>query len=142
MKVSLDGPTTLWQDPPQNRRAQAMRCHWSTPILVDGFLYGCSGRNNPDSDFRCVEFLTGKVRWNDDRRIRTSVARAGEHLVVLDEKGQVQVVRPRPERLDVVAEYDFSDQIRSPCWAAPIIVGDRMLLRGDRNVLCLAIATP
>ena len=141
MKVSIDGQQTLWQDPESDRRRQAMRCHWSTPILIDGYLYGCNGRNNVDSDFRCVEFETGKVQWSDGRRIRTSVARAGEHLVVLEEKGRMQILRPSPEKLDVVAEYDFSEQISQPCWAAPIIVGNRMLIRGDRAVLCLAIPT-
>ncbi len=141
MKVSLQQPTTLWVDPPRNRRAQAMRCHWSTPIVVDGFLYGCSGRNNPDSDFRCVELASGKVQWSDDRGMRTSVTRVGEHLVVLDEYGRIEIVNPNPEKLEILAEYDFSDQIRTPCWAAPIVVGNRMLVRGDRHVLCLAIPT-
>lgn len=141
MKVSVDSAETIWQDPPENRRKQAMRCHWSTPILVDGFLYGCSGRNKPDSDFRCIEFESGKVQWSDNRRIRTSLARAGEYLVVLDERGRMQIIRPSPEKLDVVAEHDFSDILSEPCWAAPIIVGNRMLIRGNRNVLCLALPT-
>ena len=141
MKVSLDGPTPIWQDPEDNRRLQSMRCHWSTPVLVDGYLYGCNGRNNSDSNFRCVEFETGKVRWSDDRRIRTSLARAGDHLVVWDEKGRMQIVRPNPTKLDVVAEHDFTELVSSPCWAAPIIVGNRMIVRGDRNVVCLSIPT-
>lgn len=141
LEVSADKSEILWKDPPKDRRSQAMRCHWSTPILVDGFLYGCSGRNNPDSDFRCVELATGKVRWNDDRQIRTCVARVGDHLLVLNEIGQVQIVRPSPDRLELVAEFDFSDQLRGPCWAAPIVVGNRVLIRGDRNVLCLAVPT-
>ena len=95
LQAFLDRVETVWQDPPRNRRGQAMRCHWSTPVLIDGFLYGCSGRNNPDSDFRCIEFSTGKVRWVDERRIRSSVARAGEHLIVLDEDGMLQVIRPQ-----------------------------------------------
>ena len=46
----------------------AMRSHWSTPVLVNDYLYGCSGRNAPDSDFRCVKFSTGEVQWVDPRR--------------------------------------------------------------------------
>lgn len=141
LKVSLEGQETVWQDPPKNPRQRAMRCHWATPILIDGFLYGCSGRNKPDSDFRCIEFSTGKVQWSDSRRIRTSVAKAGDHLVVLDERGRMQVIRPNPEKLDVVAQHDFSELLSEPCWAAPIIVGNRMLIRGNRNVLCLALPT-
>jgi outer membrane protein assembly factor BamB len=141
LSVSLNGAETLWLDPPGERRRQSMRCHWSTPILVDGFLYGCSGRNNGDSDFRCVELRTGEVRWTDDRRIRKSVTRVGEHLVVVDETGEMQIVLPKPEALEVIARHDFGQRISQPCWSAPIVVGNRMLLRGDRAVLCLALPT-
>ncbi|MCO8123980.1 PQQ-like beta-propeller repeat protein [Stieleria sp. TO1_6] len=140
LKATPTDSEIVWQDPPQNRREQSMRCHWSTPLLIDGFLYGCSGRNNPDSDFRCVEFATGKVRWVDERRIRTSVTRVADKVIVWDEIGRMQIIRPNPERLDVVAEYDFTDLVSSPCWAAPIVVGNRMLIRGDEKVVCLAIA--
>lgn len=140
MKVSVDGHETLWQDS-QLIRDRAMLCHWSTPILVDGYLYGCSGRNNPDSDFRCIEFETGKVQWSDDRRIRSSLAYAGGDLVVLDENARMQIVRPNPKKLDLISEHDFSELISQPCWAAPIIVGNRMLIRGDRAVICLALPT-
>ena len=141
LKVNRDAAEKVWQDPPKNRRKQSMRSHWATPVLFQGYLYGSSGRNNPDSDLRCIEFATGKIRWSDDRGRRTSVALAGQQLVVLDEKGRMQIVQPTPERLDVVAEFDFSDRLTSPCWSAPIIVGNQMLIRGNRSVLCLAIPT-
>ena len=127
----------VWQDDTNNRRNQVMRCHWSTPILIDGYLYGCSGRNNPDSDFRCIEWSTGKLAWNDNRRIRSSVTQVGDHLVVWEERGEMQIVRPNPKELDVVAEYDFRDLVSYPCWAAPIVVGNRLIVRGDHQVVCL-----
>jgi hypothetical protein len=124
-----------------------MRCHWSTPILINGYLYGCSGRNAPDSDFRCIEFSSGNVQWSDPRRIRSSVTRVGDNLVLLEERGAVQIIRPTPEKLEIVSEWNFSipdekrPAIRYPCWAAPLVVGDRLLIRGDENVLCLKIKT-
>lgn len=147
LSVDTDSAKVVWQDPPRNRRAQAMRCHWSTPVLVDGFLYGCSGRNAPDSDFRCVDFKTGEVQWSDPRRIRSSVTRVGDYLVLLEERGAVQIIRPNPDRLEVIAEWNFSipaedrPPIVYPCWAAPVVVGDKLLIRGDQNVLCLQLAT-
>jgi outer membrane protein assembly factor BamB len=146
LKVSGQGAEVVWKDPPRDRRNQAMRTHWSTPVLVDGFLYGCSGRNEPDSDFRCVEFMTGKVQWTDPRRIRASVTRAGDHLLVLEERGFFEVMKPNREQMQVVAQWslgrgeDGRPPIEYPCWAAPVIVGDKLLLRGDETVLCLQIA--
>lgn len=147
LKVSADGAEVVWQDPPGNRRQQAMRCHWSTPVLVDGFLYGCSGRNEPDSDFRCIDWLSGDVQWTDPRRIRSSVTRVGNHLLVLEERGTLQVIKPNPNKLDVVAQWELSvsdgnrPALSDPLWAAPVVVGDKLLVRGDHQVLCLRLAT-
>ncbi|WP_419195205.1 PQQ-binding-like beta-propeller repeat protein [Novipirellula herctigrandis] len=145
LKASPDKADALWKDPAKNRRKQAMRVHWSTPVLVNGYLYGCSGRNAVDSDFRCVEWSTGEVMWVDERRSRSSVTRVGEALLVLDESGGMQVIRADPTKLNVISEWDFSGDdggtvaLSYPCWAAPIVVGDKMLIRGDQNVLCFSL---
>ena len=146
LQVSKTQPRVIWKDPPRDRRRQAMRSHWATPVLVDGFLYGCSGRNAPDSDFRCISWKTGEVEWVDSRRIRSSIARVGEHLVLLEERGLMQILRVNSKRLDLVAEWDLSEDdgarlgIKYPCWAAPVIVGKRILVRGTDRILCLEFA--
>lgn len=150
LDASTEPPAVVWKDPDGNRRIQSMRCHWSTPILVDGYLYGGSGRNPPDSDIRCIDFATGKVMWTEPQRVRSSVAKAGDHLLIWTERGRLQVIKPDPAKMRVVADWDFSEpggdgKVRPgldfPCWAAPIVVGDKLLLRGDRYVLCLRLKT-
>ncbi|MDA8744680.1 PQQ-like beta-propeller repeat protein [Rubripirellula amarantea] len=143
LRATVDSPRVLWQDPPRDRRRQAMRCHWATPILINGFAYGCSGRNAPDSDFRCIEWSTGKVKWADERRIRSSVTRVGDKLVLLEERGLLQLIDPNPDQLTEIAQWDLSKpagnrpSIGYPCWAAPIVDNNRMLVRGDTKVVCL-----
>lgn len=147
LEASLDQAKVVWSDPPGNRRLQSMRVHWSTPILIDGYLYGCSGRNAPDSDFRCIEFATGKVMWSDDRRTRSSITRVGDTFVLLEERGELQFIRPHPEKLEVLATInlattnDTRPSISYPCWAAPIIVGNQLIVRGDQKVICFELAT-
>lgn len=147
LKAGRDSTTVVWQDPPRNRRLQSMRSHWSTPVLVDGFLYGCSGRNAPDSDFRCINFRTGEVMWNDSRRIRSAVTRLGEYLLVIEERGLFQVLNANPEKLDLVAQWDFGQAdgdrpaLGYPCWSAPVVVGEKLILRGTDQVVCLQFAT-
>ena len=145
LKVSPAGYEVVWQDRPDNRREQSMRAHWATPNLINGFLYGCSGRNAPDSDFRCIDFRTGQVKWVDPRRTRSSATRVGDVLLALEERGRLVVLRPDPIKLDVIAEWDLSQAeggrppIEYPCWAAPVVVGNQLLIRGDQNVLCLEL---
>ena len=146
LKMSAHSVEVVWKDPPSDRRRQAMRSHWATPVLVNGSLYGCSGRNPPDSDFRCIELKTGALKWSDPRRVRSSVTRVGDHLLVMEERGTLQVIRIDSTRLDIVAEWDLTEpsgdrpRLMYPCWSAPIVVGNKLVTRGSRNIVCLELA--
>jgi outer membrane protein assembly factor BamB len=146
LKVSGDSADVVWQDS-RSRRDKAMRSHWSTPVLVNGYLYGCSGRNAPDSDFRCIEIDTGEVQWIDPRRIRSSVTLVGDHLVVVEERGRLQVLKVNPAKMEEIAVWDLSEgqgdrpPLRYPCWSAPVVVGKQMIVRGNRHVISLALAS-
>jgi outer membrane protein assembly factor BamB len=45
-----------------------LEIHWTRPVMLDGYLYAFSGRNEPDGVLRCVEFTTGKVAWERPER--------------------------------------------------------------------------
>jgi outer membrane protein assembly factor BamB len=144
LEVSLDGCQVVWEDPP-NRRQQSLRAHWATPILIDGWLYGCSGRNEPDSDLRCLAWENGRVAWSDNRRSRCSVMYVDGHLVALDESGLLQVLKIDPERLNVVASLELDrpaagrQPLGRPYWAAPIMSHGLLYVRGSDRVLCVEL---
>lgn len=127
------------------RRNLSFRAHWSTPVVIDGYLYGCSGRNQPDSDFRCVRFSDGDVQWSDRRHERSSVLAVDGYLIVLGEYGKLELIHPNPEKLEVVAEVDLSDIadetgspiLSYPCWAAPVLSRGRLFLRGNDRLICM-----
>ncbi len=143
LRAAGESAHVVWSDPVGNRRKQAMRVHWSNPVLIDGHLYGCSGRNAPDSSFRCIEFASGKLCWDDPRKKRSSVTAVGDYLLVFEERGRMQVLQANSEAMDVVAQWDFQTpdgdwpKLEYPCWAAPVVVADKLLIRGDKKVLCL-----
>lgn len=138
----------VWRDPETNRRNQSLRAHLSTPVLSDGYLYACSGRNAPDSDFRCVEFATGKVMWTALERRRSTATRVGEVLLVLKETAPLHVIRCTPDKYDELAVWNLDQSegerpaMTFPCWAAPVVVGEQVLVRGDRNLVCLRLPKP
>lgn len=136
----------LWKDGGPRNRCK-FRAHWATPVLVDGYLYGCSGRNAPDSDFRCVRWIDGKVMWTKRQHERSSVLAIDGYLIVLGEYGRLELMRPNPERFESIAECDLgrvADQqglplLEYPCWAAPIVSHGRLYIRGKDRLLCLQI---
>jgi outer membrane protein assembly factor BamB len=144
LQASRDGVTEVWKDP-SNRRLQSFRAHWATPIVVGDFLFGCSGRNEPDSDLRCIRWDNGKVAWGDNRRSRSSLLHVDGHLVVLDESGLLELIKVDPDRLNVITSIDLDrpapgrPTLGRPYWAAPIVSHGLLYVRGSDRVLCLEL---
>ena len=140
-------PSVVWRDSGPRSRCR-FRAHWATPVAIDGYLYGCSGRNGPDTDFRCLRLSDGEVMWTDrDReRQRSSVLLVDGYLVVLGETGTLELVRPSPEGMQVLARADLSDirdpqsnapLVEYPCWAAPVLSHGLLYVRGNDRLVCL-----
>jgi outer membrane protein assembly factor BamB len=134
-------------------RSPALEMHWATPILHEGHLYGFSGRNEPDARFRCVELLTGAVKWERDESWRprsspqppvfgrASALLAGGHLLVLGEGGLLGVFRPHPGRVEELARWQVPS-LHFPCWAGPVLAGHRLYLRSEDRLVCLDLRAP
>ncbi len=146
LKVTPRDYELLWKDP-RSRRAQAMRAHWATPIQHGDYLFGCSGRNEPDSDLRCIRWSDGEVMWTKPNRIRTSLLWIDGHFVVLDERGHMELIKDSSDSYQPVTEIDLSEALgdieapflRSPCWAAPVVANGRLYVRGANRVACFQL---
>lgn len=144
LQVEDNKPSVIRKDEGRLRDL-SFRAHWSTPVVIDSYLYGCSGRNQPDSDFRCVRLSDGEVQWFDRRHERSSVLHIDDHLIVLGEYGNLELIKPNPEKLEVVKEVDLSEiadpndgrpLLSSPCWAAPIVSRGLLYVRGANRLVC------
>lgn len=150
LKLEGGKPTAVWTDG-QRQREQSFRAHWATPILIDGYLYGSSGRNQPDADLRCIRWSDGKVMWAARTHERMSLLYVDGHFVVLGEDGRVLLLKVNPEKPEVVAELDLYSTkdaadglplLQAPCWAAPILSHGLLYLRGDDRVICMELIKP
>jgi len=125
-----------------------LEMHWSQPILLDGHLYGFSGRNEPDSVLRCVSWKTGEVRWERSERWpshggeqpgvfgRGSFILAEGRLIALGEGGLLGLFKPTPERCEEIGRWQVPT-LRHPCWAAPVLSNQRLFLRSENQLVCL-----
>lgn len=132
-------------------RSTALELHWTTPIYLDGCLYACSGRNEPDAHMRCVEFKTGKVLWDRDESWakystetpavygRGSGILADGKWIVLGEGGILGLFKPGPGGPGEVCRCQLP-QLHHPCWAAPVLSNKKLYLRSEDRLLCLDLA--
>jgi len=154
LKVESGGYQVVWDDQ-ERRRNKAMRLHWNTPIYIDGYLYGCSGRNEPDAELKCIEWKTGKTMWYDqlprEVRERSSLLYVDGHFVCLGELGTLKLFKVNPQRYEFVTEVVLRDEragteglearplLQKPCWAAPILAHGLLYVRGNGRLVCLEL---
>lgn len=131
-------------------RGTVLEIHFTTPILKDGFLYAFSGRDEPDASFRCVEFETGKLRWErdeswqrttrqPDKYGRGSAIFADGKLIVLGEGGLLGLFQCDPNRPVELARWQVP-QLQYPTWTAPVMANCRLYLRSEERLLCFDLA--
>ncbi len=157
LKVSSDGKSCkqVWRD------KRNLLAHWSTPIHVDGCIYGFTGRHENEGELRCIQLSDGKVLWSTtgfdgdlsdlsrDRNTgdiieaksgkvipypffgRGSKIRVGDRFIVLGERGTIAVVDVNKEKFVERGRY-FLPEIDYPAWAAPVLSGGQMYLRSEK----------
>lgn len=158
LRVRPDGKSfdEVWRSPqsPTERDPRTgtllppvLELHWNTPVLHEGYLYAFSGRNEPDANFRCVEFKTGKLFWTLDERWRPhsvlqppvygrgSAILADCKLIVLGEGGKLGLFALNPHHPQELCSAQVP-QLHFPCWTAPALANRRLYLRSEDRLLC------
>jgi outer membrane protein assembly factor BamB len=101
-------------------------------VLLDDNLYGTNGKG-----LQCVEFTTGKVKWQDKSVGPGSLCYADGRLYLHGEKGEVALVEASPEAYHEKGRFSPPDQPKrgaSQAWAYPVVAHGRLYLR-DLGVL-------
>jgi outer membrane protein assembly factor BamB len=102
-------------------------CHGSV-MLFDGYLYGSACRSG-GKGFFCAEFLTGEVRHRDKKMEKLSLTAAEGKIYGLTQRGEVLLIEPTPDRLEVVSRFQTPKDSRELAWAHPVVCGGRLYLR-------------
>ena len=103
-----------------------MRNRFSSSVLVDGYIYGLD-----NAILACLDAATGELMWKGGRYGSGQLLAAGEHLVVLTERGDLVLVRATPERHEEAARFHALD---GKTWNVPALAGGRILVRNARQM--------
>ncbi len=125
------GVEELWSD--GRKRGQSFLAWWNTPVHVDGLLYGTSGQGG-QTDLRCVELKTGKLRWTKEGLGPTALTYVDGHFVALGEGGMLRWLKANPERYEELGVLETA--LKPPARAAPVIAGGRLYVRGRDSLEC------
>jgi outer membrane protein assembly factor BamB len=141
LEVKNGKPREIWSDAAKDRLDKSLLCHWNTPIHVDGYVYGCSGRHDNDADLRCIELATGEVAWSKRRTYRCTLTLVDGHFVCLSEYGLLSLIKVNPKRHEEVSHYQVPE-LEYPCWAPPVLSNGVLYLRGKGKLVALELIPP
>ena len=131
------------RDPPRSRHRNSLRCHWATPVIHDGCVYGTTGRNSGDALFVCADWKTGELYWREPGLGRSSCVLVDGCLIVLSEFGELLVMKASRDPCEIICRTDLKDSrnadalLQPPCWAAPVVAYGCLYVRGAGRLVCI-----
>lgn len=98
-----------------------------TPVIVDGLMYMVHDRGM----VTCLDAKTAKVIWKHELKgnFNSSPIYAGGNIYFINVKGECTIIKPG-NSFQLVAENDINETVK----AVPAFVGDKMILRTEKNL--------
>jgi outer membrane protein assembly factor BamB len=88
---------------------ESMSSQYATCVYHDGHLFGFHGREDYQSgELRCIEALTGKVKWTTNLPLTGSVVLVQDRLLILSSDGQLLQVAARHDQFVELARATVS----------------------------------
>ena len=112
-------------------RSDVLLNKFQSCILHEGRLYTSDQRA-----LKCVDFLTGKEVWSQNRVANGTLILADGHLFLLTEGGELRVAPISPNGFEPTLSAKI---IEGRCWTVPVIHDGRLLARSLKEVACFDI---
>jgi outer membrane protein assembly factor BamB len=116
-------------------------------VLTGGHIYGfdlqqlqASAHRPSRGRFKCLDFRTGKLRWQTDRVGQATVVIADGKLVLLADTGTLILARAAPESYDELARAKVLEG--GLCWTPPLLYHGRVYVRNPARAVCLHLGSP
>jgi outer membrane protein assembly factor BamB len=115
-------PKTIWE----NKDASM---YMNSPVVLGDVLFGFSHLKK--GQLFAIDAATGKTLWMGPPRAGDNAAvLAGKStLVVLNNEGQLSIVRADAKAFEVIHQYTVAD---SPTWAHPLVLSDGVIIKDLR----------
>jgi len=111
---------------------RGMKNQFSSSIAHQGTLYGFD-----DGTLKALDLTDGDERWKVRGFGHGSLTLAGDHLVVLGDKGQLAVVEATPEEYREKAKTQI---FRGKTWTVPTVADGRLFVRDENEIVALDVA--
>ena len=120
-KLNNDGTASdlLWHE-------ETLDSQFGGTVIIDGFIYGSGHKNK---GWHCLESSTGRVMYSStELGKKGNIIYADGLLYCYDESGQVGLVKPDPNKFQLISKFEVTKG-SGQHWAHPVIANGRLFVR-------------
>ncbi len=114
---------------------KAMKNHHGGFLVWDGHIYGAD-----ESVLTCLNFLTGKVAWENRSVGKGAVLYADGRIYLRSKAGPIALLEATPEAYRETGRFEQPNRSEENAWAYPVIAGRKLYLRDQDILLCYDLA--
>lgn len=109
-----------------------MKAKFSHLFLRDGCVFGLD-----DGILACMDLSDGSQKWKEGRYGHGQGLLVGDTYLLMAESGELILLKPSPEAPNELARFRA---VNSKTWNPLALAGDWLLVRNDREAVCLRLA--
>ena len=111
--------------------------HWSTPVAVQGYIYGLFGSNG--GQLRCLDLRDGNYAWEGPDVGLGAILLVDGRLLVASENGEIILAEPDPAAYREVARFEA---VNGRIWNSPAISDGVLYVRGTTELAAYSVSRP
>ncbi len=114
----------------------SLSSHYTTPVLINGYLYGIHGRVDfpGDLSFRCVNLKSGKVEWSKKWRSGAAIINAKNLTIAQMDDGELWLFEVSPKKMAIKRRIPV---ISGETRAHPALVRGIYLVKSDSSFVAV-----
>ncbi|MBY0585758.1 PQQ-like beta-propeller repeat protein [bacterium] len=114
---------------------KSLRCKFSSPIHVNGYIYGLD-----DGILVCIDAGSGERKWKKGRYGHGQMLYAAGKLFIQAETGDFVIVATNPAKHEELASWKSLPGIKN--WNAPALAGKNLLVRNHLEMALYTFSAP
>jgi outer membrane protein assembly factor BamB len=143
IEITDEKPTVLWRSPD-------LYTEITTPVIVDGYIYGCQGGPyTVRASLRCIDLETGRLMWEESfsdeppGEESVSLIASDSKLIILTDWGILYIAKATPTGYKEISRCDiYNGEVKKrKFWTPPVLCNGRIYCRdwyGD--LICIDIS--
>jgi outer membrane protein assembly factor BamB len=138
LEIEGGEPQVLWE-------SLNMESNISSPVLIDGYIYGVDGGPYPKrGSLQCLDAKTGELMWEEKLNGKPiSLMAADRKLIILDEKGTLYIAEATPASYKEISRCDVlvGEQKFRQFYTPPVLCNGKIYCRnGNGDLVCIDVS--